>query len=123
MLPEATQTQPCPLCKQPLPVVKTVCPYCQYSKRLGKKLGSTGFPPPVSKPVQGKPFQAAKPRKRSSLMTDSKIDWGTIAAGVAMMLGAVIWFGLGLLLGILFYYPPVLFIIGLVTCFKGLAGY
>jgi hypothetical protein len=37
------------------------------------------------------------------------------------MVIAVIWFVVGLAGGIIFFYPPVLFIIGLVALCKGLA--
>ncbi len=38
------------------------------------------------------------------------------------MLIAVLWFVAGLFAGILFYYPPILFIIGLVAFCKGLVN-
>ena len=38
-----------------------------------------------------------------------------------MMVGAVVWFVVGLFLNIIFFYPPVLFIIGLIAFIKGLA--
>ena len=41
--------------------------------------------------------------------------------GIGMMLIAVIWFFGGYEAGYIFYYPPVLFIIGLVGLIKGLA--
>ena len=37
-----------------------------------------------------------------------------------MMLGAVVWLVAGLFAGYLFYYPPVLFILGLITMIKGM---
>ncbi len=40
--------------------------------------------------------------------------------GVLMMVGAVVWFVAGLFGGVIFRYPPILFIIGLVTLVKGL---
>ena len=39
-----------------------------------------------------------------------------------MMVIAVVWFVGGLAADIIFFYPPVLFIVGLVAFFKGLAG-
>ena len=47
----------------------------------------------------------------------------TMISGVLMMVGAVVWFIAGLALGWLFYYPPVLFVIGIITFFRGLAGH
>lgn len=42
--------------------------------------------------------------------------------GIAMMVGAVIWFVVGYMNGTIFIYPPILFIIGLVSMIKGLMG-
>ncbi len=42
-----------------------------------------------------------------------------VFGGLAMMIIAVVWFVGGLMADILFYYPPVLFIIGLVATIKG----
>ena len=46
-------------------------------------------------------------------------DAGT-GMGVLMMVGALVWFFGGLALGILFYYPPILFIAGLISFVRGL---
>lgn len=43
-----------------------------------------------------------------------------VAGGVMMMLIAVVWFVVGYAAGFIFYYPPILFIIGLFAFFKGL---
>lgn len=43
-----------------------------------------------------------------------------VVAGMLMMAGAVVWFVGGLMVDILFYYPPVLFVVGLVAFIKGL---
>lgn len=48
------------------------------------------------------------------------INGGT-GAGVLAMLIAVVWFIAGLANDIIFFYPPVLFVIGLVAFFKGMA--
>jgi hypothetical protein len=40
--------------------------------------------------------------------------------GLAMMGIAVLWFFVGLACGVIFYYPPILFVIGLVGFFRGL---
>ena len=47
------------------------------------------------------------------------IDSG-MAGGIAMMTLSVVWFGLGWLVGIIFYYPPILFLIGVFAFLKGL---
>ncbi len=47
---------------------------------------------------------------------------GGVAGGALMMLIAVVWFVLGLVNDWVFFYPPILFILGLIAFFKGLAG-
>ena len=39
-----------------------------------------------------------------------------------MMVGAVVWFVAGLAANRIFFYPPVLFILGIVAVFKGITG-
>lgn len=43
-----------------------------------------------------------------------------IAAGVLMIICALAWFFGGLIIGVIFYYPPILLILGIVTLFKGI---
>jgi hypothetical protein len=43
-----------------------------------------------------------------------------VLGGLAMMAIAVIWFVVGLFFDIIFFYPPILFIIGIVAVVKGL---
>ena len=45
---------------------------------------------------------------------------GGVITGILTMIGAAAWFFIGLAGGVIFFYPPVLFIIGVVTCVKGL---
>ena len=47
------------------------------------------------------------------------IEHGMVG-GIAMMVIAVVWFGLGWMAGIIFYYPPILFLIGVFGLLKGL---
>ena len=42
---------------------------------------------------------------------------------VLMMVIAVVWFVLALSLGWIFFYPPVMFVLGLVAVVKGFMGY
>lgn len=44
-----------------------------------------------------------------------------VLGGVAMMVIAAVWFVLGWQAGYIYYYPPILFIIGLVGMIKGIA--
>ena len=43
-----------------------------------------------------------------------------MAGGIAMMAIAAIWFGAGWMAGVIFYYPPILFLIGAFAFVKGL---
>lgn len=43
-----------------------------------------------------------------------------VVGGLVMMAIAVVWFVLGMKAGIIFYYPPILFVIGVYGFFKGL---
>ena len=58
-------------------------------------------------------------RERGSSIAISR----TVISGALMMIGAVVWFVVGLFAGWIFFYPPVLFIAGLVTFVAGLMGY
>ena len=52
----------------------------------------------------------------------SGVNAGAIVAGLAMMGGAVLWFVVGMAAGRIFFYPPILFIFGLISFVKGLMG-
>lgn len=47
------------------------------------------------------------------------VDWAKIGGGLLTMLGATVWFVVGLAANRIFFYPPILFIIGLVAVLKG----
>ena len=47
---------------------------------------------------------------------------GGVLSGILMMVGALVWFFLALAVGWIAFYPPILFIVGLVTFIKGLSG-
>ena len=53
---------------------------------------------------------------------ESKATRGPALTGILMMVGAFVWFFGGLAAGIIFYYPPVLFILGLISFCKGVFG-
>jgi hypothetical protein len=42
-----------------------------------------------------------------------------IVGGLLMIIIAVVWFVLGLMGGIIFFYPPILFVVGVVALIKG----
>jgi hypothetical protein len=43
-----------------------------------------------------------------------------VVGGLLMMVIAVVWFGAGLMAGIIFFYPPVLLVIGFIAMIRGL---
>ena len=45
-----------------------------------------------------------------------------IIGGVLMMVIAVVWFFVGLAAGFIFFYPPILFVVGIVAFVKGLVS-
>ena len=47
---------------------------------------------------------------------------GGMAGGALAMLIAVVWFAAGLMNDWVFFYPPILFILGLIAFIKGLTG-
>src|SRR5262245_8783415 len=64
-------------------------------------------------------FQREERRRRAPAVSISP----AVISGVVMMVVAVGWFVLGLFAGWLFYYPPVLFIFGVIAVIRGLMGY
>jgi hypothetical protein len=60
----------------------------------------------------------ARNRGRSGVSINSNVVTGGL-----LMLGAVVWLIVGLAAGWIFYYPPIMFIGGLVTMVKGFAGH
>jgi hypothetical protein len=46
----------------------------------------------------------------------------SIVVGALMMLGAIVWFCAGMALDIIFFYPPIMFVLGLISFVKGLMG-
>jgi hypothetical protein len=47
---------------------------------------------------------------------------GSILAGIGMMVGAVVWFVGGLFFDRIFFYPPILFILGLIAFVRGVVN-
>jgi F0F1-type ATP synthase assembly protein I len=45
-----------------------------------------------------------------------------MGTGILMMVGAAVWFVVGLMGDTIFFYPPVLFVLGIISFFKGLFG-
>jgi hypothetical protein len=63
-----------------------------------------------------------KDQKPDHFGIEKKIFRGGVIGGGVAMLVAVVWFVVGLINDIIFFYPPILFIIGLVAAIKGLVS-
>ena len=68
--------------------------------------------------VRGDAYEAPPSQARQS----SGTNWGAMGTGILMMVGAAVWFVVGLMNGTIFFYPPVLFVLGIISFFKGLFG-
>jgi hypothetical protein len=67
---------------------------------------------------RGDAYEAPASQPRSS----SGANWGAMGTGILMMVGAAVWFVFGLMNDIIYFYPPVLFVLGIISFFKGLFG-
>ena len=54
--------------------------------------------------------------------SDEPVFDGGMISGMVMMIVAVVWFFGGLLVGIIWFYPPILFVLGLITFIGGCFG-
>jgi hypothetical protein len=61
------------------------------------------------------------PQEHGSFRMESKGVEKGVLGGIAMIAIAVIWFVVGLLCGYIFFYPPILLVIGIFAVIKGLA--
>ena len=78
-------------------------------------------PKPKKKKPKWKKRAAAQENQGRSL--EGRVVNGGVAGGLLAMLIAIVWFVVGLVaLDRIFIYPPILFVLGLVAFFKGLAG-
>jgi hypothetical protein len=88
--------------------------------RAGSTSPSKAAPP--KKKRKKRPWDESEPR-RSRSSSDKGWLGGTNAGlfgGLAMVIIAIVWFVVGLSLNIIFFYPPILLIIGLIAMGKGL---
>lgn len=69
---------------------------------------------------QQREASAREATSRGFFGTETSILNGGTVGGLVAMLVAVLWFSGGLAAGIIFYYPPILFIVGLVAVGKGI---
>jgi hypothetical protein len=89
-------------------------------------------PRPVPKAASRRPGPPPEPRprkKRRRVEREERGYWGlwispVIVTGLLMMFVAIAWFVLGIILiDRIFFYPPVLFVLGFISMIKGLLGH
>jgi hypothetical protein len=61
-------------------------------------------------------------RRRRSEGSWSRASQSSIVVGALMMVGAIAWFVGGLAVGIIFFYPPILFVLGIAAMVRGFMG-
>lgn len=116
-----------------------LCMTCQYRKsdfKQGTYCGITNKKPNFIGDCESfeedpEGVKKVQDRKRRQAEATGKIDVqaeidagsrgiGTIFAGIGMIVGAIIWFVVGLAAGRIFFYPPVLFVLGIISLVKGI---
>jgi hypothetical protein len=82
----------------------------------------------ATKPLGGDNSYQSAPSDRPAYVdkpnapTGSSVAWGSVGVGALMVIGAVVWFIAGLAANIIFFYPPILLILGIVAIVKGFLG-
>jgi hypothetical protein len=72
---------------------------------------------PRDKKPRKKRFREVSPEYSGGVVIDS-----SILGGLAMMIGAAVWFFVGLSQGVIFFYPPVMFVLGGIAVIRGIFG-
>ncbi len=92
------------------------------SQATGQNLPSYLQAPPPTRTSTYDTLSGKLAEKRRE-KTKSAAAMQHIGLGIVMMAGAALWFIVGLFNGFIFYYPPLLFIVGIITVIKGCLGY
>ncbi len=75
------------------------------------------------RPRRPRKKKRSKPEEKPGhFALERRVFNGGVAGGLLAMVAAVVWFVAGLAADRIFFYPPILFLIGLCGFFKGLAG-
>jgi hypothetical protein len=82
--------------------------------------------PPPSLPKKKPEKKPREPERRQPRVVFEEGWFGSVNSGVIggllMMVIAVVWFVLGLMANRIFFYPPILLVIGLISMIKGFFG-
>jgi hypothetical protein len=112
---------------EPKPVVRRKVPQSDPDEDSSEPIVRAKYP--SDSPPRPRPPGRLKrrPRKSRDGLALEEGWFGSMNAGVIggviMMVIAVVWFVVGLHLGWIFFYPPILFIIGIGAFIKGLVGH
>jgi uncharacterized membrane protein len=84
--------------------------------------------PTVPPPAPHRPSNSPRPkpsarREKSEKRGLSIAAQRSIIVGLLMMLGAAVWFFLGLAAGRIFFYPPIMFVLGIGAVIRGFQGH
>jgi hypothetical protein len=113
----------------PQPVAPLQSP--QVNDDLWSDLPMSNFSVPAAQP-QVETMAATNSALANQLLNNARAEkveqkkdissWGTgqIFSGIGMMVGAVVWFFAGLAFNRIFFYPPILFVFGVVALIKGI---
>ncbi|MCE5279302.1 MAG: hypothetical protein ABFD92_11090 [Planctomycetaceae bacterium] len=138
----------CPECRTRVLVPAAAAKAAQSNPYAMPRVGAAA-PPPAAAPAPRRPavipvqqVSPAQPQSdldRLRMQQEARaqrekedraaIRWGSgqrgidkgVWGGLAMMVGAVVWFVVGWMAGYIFFYPPILFVIGIVALVRGLA--
>ena len=103
-----------------VPPPASYVPPAPYAVNASSQSQQTNAPTGRKNPARGIKFEYRakdEPHERRGVAIS-----GGVAVGLLMMGGAVLWFVLGWAAGRIFFYPPILFILGVVNVFRSLTG-
>ena len=83
---------------------------------------SSRLPPPPPDRPRPRPKKSSGSARREHGRSGLSISRGVVT-GALMMIGAVVWLVVGLFAGWIFFYPPILFVLGLIRFVTSLLGH
>jgi hypothetical protein len=112
---------PAPSFGTPLPAYSGSTNFASGSSISPSNYNANAYADQSTKQSSVNPYlaQAVQERYERPARQESFFD-GTVIGGVITMLVAVVWFLGGLAAGYIFFYPPVMFVLGLIAVIKGL---
>ncbi len=86
-------------------------------------------PPESSRPSWARQAASERPKAAAKIRKKRREESGggiaihpSIIAGVGMMVGAAVWFFVGLSFNYIYFYPPILFVLGIGAVIRGFTG-